>query len=200
MSNRVPTLAFNLEHDVQALAAMASNLTPYLYEKEMYGYLSNDLPKLTLGGLLLRLYRLSHLEESLNAEQQNLVQNARINFEAAASEWAVHYEGKLQHELQVRIDVLSRFLNECGDDLQSCAAYYPVQAEKRTMIEHLRDEAREHDCLSEELDAQLQQVDNRLRRTVDDGDFIFDDRLQDVYPRSRFWWLYAHVPEDSGRR
>ena len=140
MSTKPPTLAFDLDRDLRALATMASNLAPYLYEDEMYGYLSGDLPNLTLGGLLLRLYRLGRLENLLDADQQTMLQDSRINFEAECAKWAVHYETKLQQELHARLDAFDQFLNECGDDLPSCAANYPVQAEKRTIIEHLNDE------------------------------------------------------------
>lgn len=195
MSNQSPTLAYDLDRDVRVLSAMASNLTPYLYENEMYGYLSGGLPKLTLGGLLMRLYRLSRLESHLDAEQQDTVQNARLNFEAERSEWAVHYDTKLQHETGVRLNALERFLNECNDDPQDCASGYPSQAEKRIMIEHLRLEAEERDVLTDELRTHLKQVDNKLQRLLGEGEFITDERLKEIYPRSQFWWMYGHVGE-----
>jgi hypothetical protein len=195
MSANPPTLAFDLDRDVRILSTMASNLTPYLYEQEMYGYLGGDLPKLTLGGLLMRLHRLCRLDNVLSPEQQNQVQDARINFEAECSKWAVHYEHKLQHELLSRAQALIQFLDECGEDVPNCAASYPSQAEKRTMIEHLRAEAEEHEVLSEELDALVKQVDQKLRRVLQEGEFITDTRLQSVYPSDQFWWMYGYIAE-----
>jgi hypothetical protein len=190
-----PKLAFDLEHDVRVLSAMASNLTPYLYEQEIFGYLGTDLPELTLGGLLMRLYRLSRLENILDAEQQKLVQEARTNFEAERSKWAVHYETKIQHELKSRTEALLRFLDECIEELINCTTIYPVQAEKRIMIEHLRDEAKERGVLSEEQDTEIRVADQRLRRVLIDGEFITDERLKSVYPHEHFWWLYGYVAE-----
>lgn len=197
MSDQRPTLAFDLGRDVVVLSAMASNLTPYLYEKEMYGYLAGDLPKLTLGGLLMRLHRLTHLAHILDAEQQTLVQDADINFEAERSEWSVHYETKLQQELESRLDALDHYVQDCNEDPRGNAAGYPVQAEKRVMVEHLLAEAEERDCVPEDLRTRVKQVDARLRRLLQDGDFIFDERLQSVYPREEFWWLYGYIPEDK---
>lgn len=193
MSNPSPTLAYDLDRDVRVLSAMASNLTPYLYETELYGYLSGDLPKLTLGGLLLRLHRLRHLGALLDPDQETQVQDAAINFEAARSEWSVHYESKLANELKSRLDALDRYLIECADGGQGCAAEYPVQAEKRTMIQHLYDELAQQDALTEDLEARLKQVDNRLRRMIAGDGFVFDARLKDVYPPDVFWWLYGRV-------
>lgn len=197
MSTKPPTLAFDLDRDLRALATMASNLTPYLYEDEMYGYLSGDLPNLTLGGLLLRLYRLGRLENLLDADQQTMLQDSRINFEAECAKWAVHYETKLQQELHARLDAFDQFLNECGDDLPSCAANYPVQAEKRTIIEHLNDELVELEARPEEIENRLRHIDQKLRRLLVESDFISDERLAAVYPKHRFWWMYGYIPENA---
>jgi hypothetical protein len=195
MSTNQPRLGFNLEHDVRVLSAMASNLTPYLYEQEIFAYLGADFPELTLGGLLMRLYRLSRLENVLTTEQHNLVQDARLNFEAERAKWAVHYETKIQRELQSRASALQQFLDECLEDRTGCIANYPVQAEKRIMIEHLRSEAEEHDILSDEQNNELKAADQKLRRLFTDGDFITDNLLTGVYPQEHFWWLYGTIAD-----
>jgi hypothetical protein len=199
MTDHVPRLAFDLERDIQVLAAMASNLTPYLYENEIYGHIANDMPRLTLGGLLLRLYRLTRLDNVLDSEEQNQVQDARINYEAECAKWAVHFENKLQRELESRVNALLLYLDECGDDLRNCAAGYPSQAEKRIMIEHLRDEAEENAVLTDELVGRVAALDQKLRQWLREGEFIIaDERLTAVYPRARFWWLYGYI-SDSPR-
>ena len=195
MSDHLPKLAFDLDRDIRVLSVMASSLTPYLYENELYGYLEGDLPRLTLGGLLLRLHRLGYLEDTLSAEQQNLVQNARLNFEAERAQWAVHYENKIQHELRARLDAFEQFLNECSGDIRGCAEGYPVQAEKRVMIAHLADESEERDVLPEETSTRLKVLDQRLHRLLREGGFVFDDRLLVAYPPEQYWWLYSHIPE-----
>ena len=81
---------YDPEPDLRALEAMASNLTPYLYEKELYGMLAQNLPRLTVGGLLLRLYRLRGVEPELSEGQQRRLHDAALNFEQLRSEWMVH--------------------------------------------------------------------------------------------------------------
>ena len=196
MSTSVPKLAYDLSRDVQTLAAMASNLTPYMYEDEVFGHLSGDLPRLTLGGVLLRLYRLSRLEAYLDDAQRTLARDAQINFDAERARWAVHYEQKLQRELDVRTNALAQFLADCARE-QGCATEYPMQAEKRTMIAHLREEAAEHDVLTDGHIARIEQLDAVMRRLTQTGPFVYmDERLTEVYPQARFWWLYHHVPEN----
>lgn len=197
MSTYPPKLAFNLERDLRVLAAMASSLTPYLYEDELYGYLAGNLPKLTLGGLLLRLHRLTCLEDMLSAEQQTLLHDARINLEAERADWAVHFEGKIKHELRARLEALELFVRECDEDALPCVAHYPAQAEKRTIIHHLAEEADELGILEDDVRARIRQVDQKLRALLREGDFVTDEVLRPAYPADVFWWLYACVPEPS---
>ncbi|MBN1562376.1 MAG: hypothetical protein JXA10_00945 [Anaerolineae bacterium] len=199
MSSNPPSLAYDLARDVKILSAMASNLTPYLYESELYGYLAGDLPRLTVGGVLLRLYRLLRLDdEFLTSEQQSQIQDANLNFEAECSQWAVHYEHKLQHELQARCHALEQFLHECAEKLHGCAAIYPSQAEKRTMIYHLQAEAHERDVLADDMLARITKLDQRLRQFFEEGDFLIgDERLASVYPKDTFWWLYGQLIEEK---
>ncbi|MEB2287477.1 MAG: hypothetical protein OZ934_05150 [Anaerolineae bacterium] len=190
-----PKLAFDLERDIRVVAAMASSLTPYLYEDELYGYLAGDLPKLTLGGLLLRLYRLTCLEDSLSTEQQTLLHDARINLEAERANWSVHFENKIRRELRARLEALELFMRECDEDAQPCTAHYPTQAEKRTIIYHLAEEASELGILEDDLRARIRHVDQKLRALLREGEFITDKVLRPAYPPEIFWWLYAYVPE-----
>lgn len=194
MTNHTPKLAIDLDNDIEVLSAMASNLTPYLYEDELFGFLSGTLPQLTVGGLLLRLYRLSRINDDLTAEQNEIVQNARLNFEAERSQWISHYLEKIQREMTARVRALEQFLAECGDDRAGCSAGYPVQAEKRTMIEHLTSEAADHDVLDTDLVARLHSVDMRLRGMLREGAFIMDERFEPAYPPERFWWLHGYIP------
>src|SRR5579871_2702207 len=48
-------IRYDLDRDVRTVEQMAARLTPYVYESELYGLMPGDLPKLTVGGLLMRL-------------------------------------------------------------------------------------------------------------------------------------------------
>lgn len=190
-------LAFDLDKDLSALSAMASTLTPYLYENEMYGVLPGSLPRLTLGGLLLRVYRLPRLTSILTERQQAAVREAQASFDAARAQWAVHYEQKLRHELHARLDAFGYFLDDCFEDRRGNAASYPSQAEKRTMIEHLRREAEDRHLMTEVEYGRLQTVDQRLSHLFKEGAFVMDERLESIYPCEEFWWLYGFISETN---
>ncbi len=185
-----PVIRFDLDRDVRSAEVMAARLTPYVYEDELYGQMPGDLPKLTIGGLLMRLNRLSAISNLLGPTQQAALQKAREQLDKVRKDWRVAYEGKLQRELQIRISSLEQFLAECAEDVRRCADNYPSSIEKRVMAEALKDEADNLNALPAALRAGLTSVDNKLHRYVVPGDFIWDRRLEPAYPRDKYWFLY----------
>ncbi len=185
--------------DLRALEAMASNLTPYLYEKDLYGVISNDLPRLTVGGLLMRLHRLEGLQDKLSEEQRQRLHDARLNFEQLRSEWRSHYEDKIGQELHARLNNLSAFLEDYTDDQQRARSAYPAEATHRIIIEQLRREAQELEIWEEEFEDKLTRLDRRLRGILERNGktFVPPDGLQEVYPEEQYWWLYAYPALDN---
>lgn len=186
--------AIDLAQDVRVVAAMADRLTPYIYESELYGMMDDPtLPRLTVGGLLMRLARLSALRDQLSPSQQAALETAQRKLDEVQRTWAVHYEGKLQQELHARLVALEHFAHECAEHLRACADNYPSAMEKRVMIEHLRDAALERNVLSDDLKGRLTALDNAISRCIEKGEFCWSEQVQPAYPPQKFWFLYAKV-------
>ena len=190
-------MAYDPETDLRVLEAMAANLTPYLYENELYGMLAQNLPRLTVGGLLFRLYRLRALEEKLDSGQLERLRDSHINFEQLRSEWMVHYEGKITQEIGARLNSLSNFLSDYAADPSAARGAYPNEATQRTIVYHLQIEATALDIWDEDLEKRLAPLDRRLQAALKNSPkkFLWDDELAEVYPEDPFWWLYG-VPSD----
>ncbi|MDL1922630.1 hypothetical protein FBQ95_08465 [Chloroflexi bacterium CFX3] len=188
-----PRRIFNVDlaQDMRTIVAMADNLTPYVYESELYGMLSDpSLPRLTVGGLLMRLARLSLLSDQLSPSQQVALAAAQRKLAEVQQAWAVHYEGKLLHELKARITALEHFAHECMENLRACADNYPSAMEKRVIVEHLRDAAVDLGVLSDELKGKLTALDNAISRCVEKAPFCWSENVQAAYPQPKFWFLY----------
>jgi hypothetical protein len=193
MFNRADRPAFevDLDRDVRAVEAMAENLTPYIYEEELFGRLDASLPRLTLGGLLMRFHRLEALRDQLTPEQQAVVRKAQQKFEEVRREWPVHYEGKLQHELRSRLVALGQYLQEAEEHPRLGLENFASSMEKRVMVEALKDAAEEQGVWTDELKGTLLSTDNRISRLIERGSFIWDSRVEAAYPPDKFWFLYA---------
>jgi hypothetical protein len=186
-----PVIAFDLDRDVRTAEAMGSRLTPYIYETELYGPMPGDLPRLTVGSLLMRLHRLKALDSLLSERQRSSVQNAQQALDDVRKQWGVAYEGKLQHELEVRLKAINQFLSECRDNPTSCAEGYPSAIEKAVIAHELADDAESRGVLSTALQQGLLNADNGLHRLAEkNGRFVWDQRLEAAYPREKYWYLY----------
>lgn len=189
-------MEYDPESDLRALEAMAANLTPYVYEEALFGTLSPNLPKLTVGALLLRLYRLKGLEDQLDPDQQNRLHDAQMNFERLRSEWITHYEAKIEQEIQSRLRTFKAFLNDYADNNALVREGYPAEAIHRTMLYHLSEEARHLEIWTDDFEDELDRQDGRLRAILAaGGEFLWAETLESLYPKSTFWWLYGY-PQD----
>jgi len=184
--------AYNLDLDVRAVTAMAGALVPYIYQDELYGVLSNDLPRLTVGGLIMRLNRLGALDNLLADAQRQSIRMAREQFDKTKSEWTVAYEGKLKRELTARLRSLGQFIMDCVDR-RLCADLYPGEIEKRVMVAGLQAEAQKYNVLEPSVVGQIAGIDDRLHMLTRTGEFLWDARLEAAYPRASYWYLYVAV-------
>lgn len=194
------TIHLNLKDDLDVLTAMVEHLKPYLYEKELFGEIGNRMPKLTLGGLLMRKYRLEALEDQLSSGQvQRLHTNVQV-LDTLRYEWLSHYKDKLLQEFKSRLNAIQWFLEDCKNSPQLCDANYPNEAEKRTLVHHVIQAAEAEGIFEKEHRTMLRAVDQRLRSLARGENFLWDVQLKSIYPRDTFWWLYGrpgeHKPED----
>jgi len=182
--------AYNLDADVRAASAMASALIPYIYQDELFGRLPPPLPSLTVGGLIMRLNRLTAIDPLLSADQRQAIAVARNQFDAMKQEWLVAYENKVKQEIGSRLRAVGQMLIDCSDRRQ-CAELYPSEIEKRVIAAGLHDEARPLNILDSVLSGQFEAVDGRLHMVTHPGDFLWDERLRPAYPPDAYWYLYV---------
>jgi hypothetical protein len=189
-----PTYKFDLDRDVHTVEAMAARLTPYIYENELYGLMPGDLPRLTVGGLLMRLHRLTAISGLLSAPQQAILSAASQQLDQVRKDWAVAYEGKIAQELRARLRALDQFANECGENPRGCIDNYPSGIEKRVIVEALKDAATASNTLTPDLRVAITNIDEKMRRHVKPGStFLWDKRLEPAYPRDKYPFLYANL-------
>jgi hypothetical protein len=182
---------YNLDHDVQTVGEMVDRLVPYIYEKELYGSMPEHFPKLTVGGLLMLLHKLSAVKDQLSPEQQNTLQAARDKMSQIDHEWPVAIEGKIRREFRARLNSMNRILNERDENSRSYVDDYPVMAQKRTILEALKEGAATYSNGVDEMSMALNQLDNRLRQSTVSGEFTLNPLLANAYPKEQFWFLYA---------
>lgn len=190
------TAKYDLERDLSQLERMTENLPDYLLGSALYmpvgGFFrKSTMPQLTLGALLLRRRRLSALRAFLKRAQAARLDAALRTHDKARAEWTLHYEKKLKREVPSRLKVMRAFFADCSESPRDCAPAYPVEALRRTVVQEILLAMDEFRYDASESAAPVQQTDMALRRILHAGEFIWSGRLEPVYPRETFWWLYG---------
>lgn len=186
----------NITYDLTVLEAMVDELELYLKSDLLYWQLSPSVPitppapMLTLGGYHLRAYRLENQKEALDPAQQKRLAAVQDTFDKMIEKWTVHASQRMERELHARLNSWQWFVEDCQARKKACITYYPTEAELRTLIELLMDQARKLSDVGT-YKKRLGELDAQFRPWFKAGDFVWRADLIAVYPESRFWWLYG---------
>ncbi len=183
---------YSIDTDLKEAQAMTAALVPYVYEDELYAKVGTNMPRLTLGAVLLRLRRLDALRGQMNAQQIAILDQVLAQHDSARKEWGTHYVKKCVQEVTSRTRDIMTYLKECREDTKSCASAYMPEALRRTMIEELLSVLPEAELSS--VSMKVKEADSGLRRNGRESEFLWSEVLRPVYPQKPYWWLYNRPP------
>ncbi|MFW5940736.1 MAG: hypothetical protein ACOC9X_00130 [bacterium] len=181
-----------LKRDLETLEAMAAEMDEYLRSEVLFWPMKRtDLPRLTLGGYLMRQHRLLELRDLLNMQQQDRLHTAIKMYHAALEEKIVRLETKAHEELEARLRQWQEYLQEAKRGAN--VAYYETAVETRAMLEGLLNQLRVSPYdLQDQFPQKLALLDRQLRRAWEPGEFVWPREWRPAYPRGKYWWLYGH--------
>ena len=185
---------YSIDLDLKEVTAMVDAFVPYVYEDELYGRVTMNLPRMTPGAVLLRLRRLNALRDRMSAAQRTALEAAASQFEQASTEWGVAYDKKLVQEAESRLRDIQIYVNECRDDPRMAANAYLPEALRRTLIQEVLMVMSDQ---GEALKPKVRQADSGLRHHTQPCPFLWDAVLQPIYPPDTYWWLYARPQPPS---
>jgi hypothetical protein len=192
------SLAMNEEHtvllyDLLILEEMAANMDAYLVSDARDWIIPrSNMPKLTIGGYLMRQHRLLVLENALGAEDAARLRAAIKIFDAALLEKVVRFENRAHQELHSRIGEWVSYLRDLGSRSSSEVNYYAGIVDTRVVIASLIDKLQEQPYkLEKGVLEELDDLDKNLRVRLADYGFVWDTVWMPAYPQKIYWWLYG---------
>lgn len=184
-----------LYRDLVVLEAMAAEMDEYLRSDVLFWPLKDgDLPRLTLGGYLMRQHRLLELRDLLDIARQERLHEAVHTFHQALEEKIVRLEQKAHEELGARVRQWREYLREIKNGVG--LAYYASAVDTRAMLAALIAQLRVNPYeLEEEYPRKVALLDRELSRYWESGNFVWPAEWKPAYPEKEYWWLYGQPTE-----
>lgn len=183
-----------LQQDLAILEAFAQEMDAYLRADVLFRPMGPSMPQLTLGGYLMRQYRLLHLRAALDAAENQRLDQALTVYQQALVEKIVRFEQHAHRELQARLRQWQEYLRDLQAEPRSAAAYYATGVEPRAMLDALLDPLQLPPYrLDSDVPQRLIPLDRNLRARLVGDEFVWPAEWQAAYPRARFWYLYGQL-------
>ncbi len=181
-----------LKQDLVTLEAFAEEMDAYLRADGLFRPMGPLLPQLTLGGYLMRQYRLLHLRGRLDSAENQRLDHALTRYQQALVEKIVRFEQHAYHELDARLRQWKEYLRDLQGDPSSGTSYYATAVEPRVMLDALVEQLTSPPYrLESDVPQRLIPLDRHLRARQHGDDFVWPIEWQAAYPRDRFWYLYG---------
>lgn len=172
---------------------MLAQLGAYLSSDDTFWELSEPgMPKLTLGGCLMRRNRLQTLSDRLSPAAADRLRQTVSQLGALMMENVVRFEQKSHQELHARfaewVSCLRKLSQHVADDPQ----YYADKVDIRVVIGALVDQLQQAPFrLEAQVQAELETLDKNLRNRWQPDSFVWVATWEAAYPRDRHWYLYG---------
>ncbi len=191
--------AERLARDVDVLEAMSNEMADYLDSDVLFWPMGlSNMPMLTLGGYLMREYRLQALQDQLSAEDWARVAAAVSRFNEVLANRVVRFEKKAGAELEARLRQWQEYLKEVHSDSADRAANYATAVETRAMIDELVARLTMPPYRLPDRAAEYLSTLNTVQRNRwQPGEFVWPESWESAYPAADYWWLYGSLPSSS---
>ena len=188
-------LAEDPSTDLAIVEATVAELEEYIVKDELYRTLRVHTPagfeqvQMSGGDLLTRLFRLAAEHDRLTPAQWQQFEQVKSAATQIIYSLRTRFHQRLNREVKARLDSLNWFLDDCISDPRRLHTEYPFEIRNRQRIEVILQELGAD--LTPELKPALARADERIRLSVRTAGFVWDERLEPVFPREKFWYLYV---------
>ncbi len=182
-----------LLHDLLILEEMAANMAAYLVsDARDWRIPRSNMPKLTIGGYLMRQHRLGAIQDKLHEEDRKRLLQASKQFDQALVEKVVRFEARAHQELHARIGEWIAYMRDLGRRSSIEVNYYVGIVDTRVVITALIDKLLTQPYrLEPGVQEEIHDLDQNLRRRLAKHPFIWDEVWKPAYSKEKYWWLYG---------
>ena len=181
--------------DLQILEVMVAEMEAYLASDATFWPLNREglPPKLTIGGCLMRQFRLLALQEHLPTPEHKRLKTAIDSFNHLLQENVVSFENRAHDELHAHLREWTSYLRNMSSQVASETEHYANTVDTRLVINALMSKLQTPPyTLNAQLAEDVVRMDKYLKAQWQKGGFVLPDVWQAAYPADKYWWLYGH--------
>lgn len=185
-----------LVRDLYIFERMTAELGAYLDSNTLIWELSNaNMPKLTLGGCLMRHHRLHVLKHSLQPSESMWLYDTATQFNKVLAERVVKTEKRAHEELHARTSEWIRELQRFPTYLlegwqQAYASVVDTRVVMDALIHFLQASPYQ---LDQKLKTEVKTLDANLHKRWKHGTFVWPFVWEPAYPADDYWWMYGQL-------
>ena len=187
--------------DLEIVEGMIPVLEDYIIKDEVYRTVILPTSKgdqnirMTGGDLLARLHRLAGERSDLSAAEQQRLDVAQRKADETIRSYRTRFNERLLREMKARLDSLRWFFDDCGGDRMRCRVEYPFEMRNRQRVEEILKQVGSD--VPADLKSVLSRIDKRIREFAAPSAFVWTPRMEKVYPRDTYWYLYMLPPSPN---
>lgn len=182
-----------VQRDLEILEMMVAEIDEYLMSEATHWMMKKgDMPKLTIGGCLMRCHRLPIVRSQLDVTAQKRLDQAQQSFSDALTEKIVHCEKRMHQELNARLSDWSHYLGHMTSRIATDVEHYANVVDTRVVMAAIIDELQKpaYQFKARVLE-DVTTLDNNLHGRWQIGEFVWPAVWQPAYPPETYWWLYG---------
>lgn len=182
-----------VERDLAILEEMVLELPEYMMSESTHWIMAKgDMPKLTIGGCLMRLQRLPVVRDKLDEGQQKRLDIVTGQFNKLIEDQVVRLEHRTHQELRARLGDWSGYLRDLTSRIVADVNYYASVVDTRLVMTAMLDKLETPPYqLDEKIVEELKVMDGNLRGRWQPGDFVWPAVWEPAYDGEKHWWLYG---------
>lgn len=182
-----------LEKDLLVLETLVNHLDAYLSSPDTHWLINEpEMPKLTLGGCLMRQQRLQQLSHLLLPVDKNWLAASTAPLHQALQHSIVRVETKAHQEMHARLGEWVHYLTELSRHRQTAPTHYANIVDTRVVISVLMTQMQLSPFrLQPQIVTEVTALDHNLHGRWTPGEFVWPSLWQPVYDRELYWYLYG---------
>ena len=192
----------SVDYNLDLIEAMLDEIEEFLLAADIFWPLAKHskpdfppYPRLSTGGLLMTQDESLAQESEMSPDQKVRYGKLQRQWDMALHKWRSAIGRKSEKEMGMRLNLWRAYLYDLEEGISSYFDYYR-EVRNRVQFARLRTLAL-GSSKTLKMEKLISSLDARLSILTTSSEFIWDDRLREIYPEGNFGVLYRQPRENS---